>query len=267
MDISCVSNMINKLKEINPTLITNFNGVLIELSSREFSSYETDKSMIITYWDGPVCRLLYFSCDANSLRENLSILPAGDYLMEKVNRVGFESDIDFCSIGFQKVKALYRYTNNRINEFVVSDAPVLQYRNKVAYEQLDIHSFDSIKDILWTTFDPNVSHLPDDHTLEDQIRNGEFVGIIKGDVLTALIQRRMDKLQFHIDQIINRGSKEGIHAMLLGEIDKFVSRGGKMISSWIEEDNIASLKFHEKYGLVKDRTYVYIFTYHKGKTE
>ena len=58
--------------------------------------------------------------------------------------------------------------------------------------------------------------------------------------------------KFYINQIINKTGKEVIHAMLLSRLDQYRKSGGKYLYSWVEEANIASLKFHNKYGMEHD---------------
>ena len=58
--------------------------------------------------------------------------------------------------------------------------------------------------------------------------------------------------KFYINQIVNKGKREIIHAILLNRLEEYIKAGGKYLYAWVEERNIASVKFHEKYGMKHD---------------
>ena len=50
--------------------------------------------------------------------------------------------------------------------------------------------------------------------------------------------------------------------MLQNRLKPYVEQGGKYVYAWIEKNNIASLKFHSKYGLAHDG--MWNMVYYKG---
>ena len=56
-----------------------------------------------------------------------------------------------------------------------------------------------------------------------------------------------------------------IHAMMLNRLKKYSETGGRYIYAWIDEKNIASIKFHKKYGMEPDGIWdIIYFTERKG---
>lgn len=265
MDTSEIKDRINRLKQNSLEIITNTHMGFLDSLSGECNFFENEGAIIITYNDCDIQRLYFYFCAPEHLKGLLYDIPSGDYIIEKTERLGFELNIDLCDVGFREIKRLYRYTNNRIGDLLESDAPVLDYRKAVPKEIFDGSYLDKINRLLRKTFDPQISHLPDDILLSKQLEAREFLGVTENSEIVTLLQRRIENKRFYINQIINRGPKENVHAVLLDELFVFASNGGKIVYSWIEEDNIASVRFHEKYGLKRDGTYVIVFSYHKAE--
>ena len=76
----------------------------------------------------------------------------------------------------------------------------------------------------------------------------------------SLLKRKIDNKSFYINQVVNLGPKACIHSLMIKELNSFIESGGKIVYSWIAEDNIASIKFHEKYGLVRGPKYVTVYS-------
>ena len=53
--------------------------------------------------------------------------------------------------------------------------------------------------------------------------------------------------------------------MMLNRLKKYSETGGRYIYAWIDEKNIASIKFHKKYGMEPDGIWdIIYFTERKG---
>ena len=263
METAKIKDKIDQLNRKHSKIITNSYMGFLDTIVGGFNFYENANAILISYSDCGVRRLVFYSNDVEHLRALLSEMPAGEYIMEKADRIGFESDLDLCGAGFEKLKKLDRYSNNRIDELLGSDVPVLKYRGAVSKMVFTAAHRENVNRLLYETFDARISHLPDERLLSEQLDAGEFVGVMGDSEIVTLLQRRIEKKKFYINQIINIGKKDNVHSVLLEELDQFVASGGKTVYSWIEDDNEASIRFHEKYGMKKDGTYVTVYSYHK----
>ena len=90
-----------------------------------------------------------------------------------------------------------------------------------------------------------------DDELAEIIKEKKVI-IHKDKQIDALLQIDVLPKKFYINQVINKADKCVIHAMLLSELSKYIQNGGQYIYSWVEENNIASMKFHQKYGMSHD---------------
>lgn len=110
----------------------------------------------------------------------------------------------------------------------------------------------AVNRILWSTFDTRIGHLLDDGELAKNIEKGEVLIIKDHGEIVTLLQRSLDRRQFYINQIINRADSAYIHSLLGAELQKFYDSGGRYLYAWVQDTNIASNKFHAKYGMTFD---------------
>ena len=252
METAKIKDKIDQLNRKHSKIITNSYMGFLDTIVGGFNFYENANAILISYSDCGVRRLVFYSNDVEHLRALLSEMPAGEYIMEKADRIGFESDLDLCGAGFEKLKKLDRYSNNRIDELLGSDIPVLKYRGAVSKMVFTAAHRENVNRLLYETFDARISHLPDERLLSEQLDAGEFVGVMGDSEIVTLLQRRIEKKKFYINQIINKGEKKNIHAMLLNRLEDYINNGGKYLYAWVEDRNIASQKFHAKYGMKHD---------------
>ena len=109
-----------------------------------------------------------------------------------------------------------------------------------------------IYDLLWKIFDTDISHLPSIDAVNASIERKEFT-LYKGDNGNiSLLQADIKPRSFYINQVYNGNEKRIIHAMLLNRLSEYCSQGGKYAFAWVDENNTASLKFHQKYKMKHD---------------
>nr|MBQ6740143.1 hypothetical protein [Synergistaceae bacterium] len=95
--------------------------------------------------------------------------------------------------------------------------------------------------------------LVDDKELAEIIKAREVL-ISRGDdnKIISILQTKTQPRKFYINQVYNSGNKSIIHAMLLSKLKLYCGNGGKYLYAWVEESNIASIKFHAKYCMKPD---------------
>lgn len=217
--------------------------------------FSNERAVVSICEDHGVRRLYYFYNDADSLLSILSsetIHADSNTVLEFMTRDESENRDFFETAGFKQIAGLKRMS--------VRDCESALKENRMdgLYDETvgcfpDVEMAEEINKVLWSIFDTRISHLQDDREIEESIRNGEFI-IHRSDegVVDAILQAQIQPRKFYINQVYNGADKGIIHAMLQNRLKEYFMQGGKYVFAWIDRDNIASLKFHEKYGLAHD---------------
>ena len=245
--------IIASLKSIHGRIITNSFRNFSAAKDKIWRVIYNSNALFILVLDNTIVRIEFFASDIYDLRALIDDLPPGDYDMEYIYRKQNDYLASFSDLGFELYKTMQRYCNYDIGASFAECKE--QIGVKIPFKEylvLDKGQYFCIKQLLWDTFDTRISHLPSDEELSLFIENGEFLGIFYENRLTTLLQRKLDNNRFYINQVINYAEPAYIHSIMIGELEKYILSGGKYVYSWIENDNIASIKFHKKYGLKPD---------------
>ena len=200
-------------------------------------------------------RLYFCYVDEQSLIKLLSCDAAPGYsdaVIEFMTRDPEEFSDLLKQIGFAPIARMMRMSARDISQGLNNKALDL-YSNDTVGIVPAVSDAEEINAILWKTFDTRVSHLQNDDEIEDSIRRQEFT-VHKNEEgrIDALLQAQVQPKKFYINQIVNTADKSVIHAILQSRLRKFSDEGGKYVYAWVDRDNIASVKFHEKYGIKHD---------------
>lgn len=176
-----------------------------------------------------------------------------EYLIDIVSKDKKMYYNDLSVAGFELFTCMTRMANKDITDIWEGDSPVLSYEGKAEGEKPTVTDAETIKNKLWEIFDTRISHLPNQSEVEDSIKNGEFTIYRNDDFeIVTILQSVVKPSSFYINQVYNVADKEIIHSILLEELIKYHEHGGKYLYAWVEESNIASQKFHRKYGMYHD---------------
>lgn len=150
--------------------------------------------------------------------------------------------------------SMMRLANPNCHNVFDVDSQVLQYKGAVEIETAKEQDAEEINSILWSLFYTEISHLLSNDELREKIKDGLITVHRNADDnhIDALLQAEVMPKKFYINQIVNKGKREIIHAILLNRLEEYIKAGGKYLYAWVEERNIASVKFHEKYGMKHD---------------
>jgi len=226
-----------------------------EVLKKAESFIANSRAIVFTYTDQGVRRLHYCFNEADDFSELLSsdfIQVDGNTVIEVMTRDENENKATFESAGLTRIAGMMRMS--------VKDWQIAAEENNIgAYYDSAIGSIpgaemaEAINKTLWSIFDTRVSHLQNDEEIAEAISRGEItVHSNENDVIDAILQVQMQPKKFYINQVYNGTEKGVIHAMLQNRLKEYTSRGGKYVFAWVEKENIASVKFHEKYGLKHD---------------
>lgn len=233
---------IKKLKRFR--LLTNCYSLdVVEKANRV---WETDGAFLFSFNDHGVNRLVYYARDYRLLERLLSMVEGGKYYLEFMTR----NPGEYIPTKLTLVTKMMRMVNVDCRS-VLENSSVLQYKDDTVGEQAGLEDVREINQLLWSTFHTEVSHLLTDLELEDVIREGQ-VSIHRGDGIDAILQLKVMPKRLYINQVVNKTDRSVIHAMLLQRLSEYVRNGGRYMYAWVEDHNIASLKFHGKYGMVHD---------------
>lgn len=218
--------------------------------------WSMDGEFVFSYEDHGVDRLVFFAKDWDSVNKLLEMIDQERYYLEFVTR----NRDAYIPEGAVLRAAMMRVSNPDCRDVLAPGSPVIQYKDSAAVEAAKEADAEEINEILWSTFHTEVSHLLTDDELREKIREEQvFVHRNEYGGIGALLQAEVMPKKFYINQIVNKSKKHVIHAILLDRLGKYIEEGGKYLYAWVEDKNIASLKFHEKYGMAHDGTWSMIY--------
>ena len=254
MDKQDIYNKISTVKRLRP--LTNCYSM--DVVEKAENLWERDGSFLFPYDDHGIKRLTYFVKDWVSLDSLLARIETGKYYLEFMTREPEE----YTPQNAVLTARMMRLANADCRS-VFQGADVLRYRDDTVGEIASVDDAREINVLLWSVFRTEVSHLLTDMELAQVIQKGQ-ISIHRGDAgIDAVLQAEIMPKKFYINQIVNRTEKSVIHAMLLNRLCTYVQSGGKYLYAWVEEQNIASQKFHAKYGMVHDGMWNMVFCLEK----
>ncbi len=208
--------------------------------------FEYDDSFAVISDDHGINRLYFFVKQIEDLVSLFHRLDKETYYIEYMTKQPDEYVFERATV----IARLKRMVNKDCRS--VLEDPILDvYRNDLIGEYAVVEDAHEINKLLWDTFHTEISHLLFDDELAEIIKEKKVI-IHKDKQIDALLQIDVLPKKFYINQVINKADKCVIHAMLLSELSKYIQNGGQYIYSWVEENNIASMKFHQKYGMSHD---------------
>ena len=219
--------------------------------------FMSENAVAAFYDDHGVTRTVFCASAKEELPELISQYKGRELVAEIVSRNPEECRELLSSCGFEVFTELRRLSTSDCTELSENvsryfDASVGYFPKKS--EAPEINRF------LWDTFDTRVSHLLSDEEISEIIEKGGITLHRSADGnIDALLQAEIQPRKFYINQIINRGERNIIHAMLQNRLKEYTSGGGRYAYAWVETENIASNRFHEKYGFKHDGLYNIVY--------
>ncbi len=219
--------------------------------------WEKGDEFLLSYDDNGINRLIYFAKDYDSVDSLLNLVKNGRYYLEFMAK----NPTEYIPSGSRRIAAMMRMTNSDCRSVFEKTSPIITYKDSVVIDNAAEYDAEEINRILWTHFRTEISHLLSDEELREKIKDGQLTvhRNIDGHI-DALLQANVMPKKFYINQIVNKTEKNVIHAILLDRLEKYVNAGGKYLYAWVEDTNIASLKFHEKYGMKHDGMWSMIYS-------
>ena len=249
------TKIIEKIKIANAKRYLS-NCYTFDVIANSNALWETDDGFIFSYEDHGIKRLIYYVKDWFILDKLLLMINGGKYFLEYVTK----SSLDYNIKNANCISKLIRLSNVDCSSIFHNGSDVLKFKDAVLVQRAQISDAKNINKMLWFTFHTEISHLLYDEELKEKIVNGDItIHKNNNNEIDALLQAEVLPKKFYINQIVNKTDKQVIHALLLNRLEEYVLKGGKYLYSWVEENNIASIKFHKKYGMVEDGVYNLVY--------
>lgn len=226
-------------------------------------TYTSEKAVLISCLDNEVKRLYFYTTDISSLTDLFFSLKQGEYTLEILSRNPEEKKDFLMQNGFTLLAQMTRMSTRDCSHFL-TDSSLLQYAEDDVSIIPNINLAPAINRQLRNIFDTRISHLQSDNDLKKSIERGEVeIHQAQDGAVDAILQVVVKPQNFYINQIYNGAKKKIIHAILQKRLNAYISQGGKYAYAWVEKDNIASVKFHEKYGLKPDGLWNMVYLFRK----
>ena len=218
--------------------------------------WSNEEGFMFSYDDNGVQRLMFYVKTWEIIDQLLSGIEFGRYFLEFMTN----NPNEYNPKGTERIASMMRLSNLDCRSVFELDSPVIQYKDAAIVEIAKEHDFKEVNAILWSTFRTEISHLISDEEMKEKIKNGKLTihKAVDGHI-DALLQAEVMPKKFYINQIVNNSNRKVIHAILLNRLEKYIKNGGKYLYAWVEEKNIPSMKFHEKYGMKHDGMWSLIY--------
>lgn len=211
-----------------------------------------EHAALLVYNDHGVERLYYYAHSLQDIENLLTSLPCNEYVLEYMTKDPSDNSVILKEMSFDCLAQMMRMSVRNCN-IPMRDSGVSQFFDETVGVYPDVVLAKDINKVLWNVFDTRVSHLLNDEEMVTAIKNKELLIHQNscGDI-DAVLQTVIQPQRFYINQVYNRADKSVIHAMLQKRLKEYMDAGGKYVYAWVDSNNIASIKFHQKYGLQHD---------------
>ena len=261
--ITTSENIIAKisfLKQQKKKVYTNSNIIFTKFPFKKWSVYESEKSLLIIIVEKQIIRCTFYTIDFEDLKKIIINLK-GDLVIEVVSKDKDNMKKEIEEMGLKRIVIQKRDSSKDVSDVFKPNSSIINYYNKSIGSIATDLDVEQINDMLWNTFDIKSSHLKSKEKLIEQIENNEFyIYKDENNKIEMLIQYKFSPKCFYFNQVINIGEKNLFHALTLNLLKKYCAQGGKYAYAWINDGNIASFKYFEKYTLVEDGVYNSIYS-------
>lgn len=250
---------INLLRKNRENYHTNSNIIFSKFPEKEWEVLETEQSIVILLTEPDVTRIIFGTVDFNDLKQLVHSI-GNNVIIEVVSKDKSYMKSEIEMLGLKKLVMQIRVSCRNVSEVFLHDSKMIKFFDSSVIDYASEADIDQINEMLWNTFDTRSSHLKTKIELSEQIKRGEFA-IYKNvnNEIEMIIQHISSPKSFYFNQIINNGDRALFHALTLNLLKKYCDSGGKYAYAWVDEGNIASLKYFEKYKLLEDGVYNSIY--------
>lgn len=250
---------ISVLKKNKKQYFSNSCILFSQYPEKKWEVLETEQSIIIIKREKEIKRVVFFTVnfeDLKSLIQNVGENVVIEVISKDKNYLKDEME----RIGFKKLTTQVKLSCKKVSEVFEMNSEMIKFYNPLIGELALESDVDEIDNILWNTFDTRSSHLKTKAELSEQIARGEFyVHRNEKNRIDMLIQQVPSLKSFYFNQVINKGDTVIFHGLTLNLLKKYCDNGGEYAYAWVNEGNVASFKYFNKYKLMEDGIYNSIY--------
>ena len=248
-------DLVRKLDAVRSQGESSYSNIyrsIASLPEQEWECRTSEKTVCISYFEGGAQRSWFLTSDLDDLVKMLREMPKG-LVMDIISRGSSYLSEPLARGGFHSIARMQRWANRDIS-VVLDGASVMVKRYGGSHPGIAAHEDDAgeILAIYTQAFDSRVSHLPSLEKLRMAIRAGDVIIHKEDGRIRTILQRNVEPKRFYIHQVYNDGAKAWLHGLLLAELQKYYTQGGRYLYAWVQDTNIASQKMHAKYGMLPD---------------
>lgn len=263
MKVKLINESISQLRKKGKRVLTNAFGHFVW--DKEAECVISDESIIVFDEDHGVKRLFFYSVNLEDLCETIkNVKPDSKCCLEILTKDKDEYTNLFESAGLSLKSYMMRMANRDISSVLLCEDGVISLYEDGHGITPNVEDAATINEVLWNIFDTRISHLLSDEEIAEDIQKDQFRIEKNNKQIVSILQFIKEPRKFYINQIYNSDNSKVVHSILIQELTKYVQEGGKYVYAWVEENNIASVKFHSKYGLEHDGLWNVVYV---GKDE
>jgi len=250
---------INGFKLKSPNYFTNAYievSALFQLLERETTEiYETERSVAVFFEDNGVHRLYAFA-ETAEIAAGVKLPQSRDNVIFEIIEQDKNNALTDCFVsnGWEVYQNLMQLRN------VVP----LNYAPSMADTPVEIAGLDdaeAVYQMLFDTFDINVSHLPNKGQLKENIAKGETLIIRDRDKIAAfaIFETTGKKTKYWYQLVVGKDYRGKNYAQALTEFEFLRVDSGTIYSIWVPADYPPVINLHKKNGAKEYPRYLTVF--------
>lgn len=244
-------------KEKTSYYTSNIFGIQDSISNIE----ENEHAIAFVFLDKTVKRVQFAANDGDSLKEVLERMPVPsgiEYIGNELDEITKKAIVD----------AGYRFEGDYVRRIIKNLKDDIYVNIPDKFKGVDCESnyryatqedAEAIYKMLYETFSPFTSHLVNMEELKEQIDKREVVVAPPEGPITGLLTFWYQGRKLYMEHAINRGESVNMHSMYFSVLEKAAKDGINVCDTWVEINNIPSMKFGNRYGFVNERLHNFAF--------
>lgn len=251
---------INEIKKNSIRPLTNFYDN-IPKNRNIVSVYNKEKSIVFCVDDNSVYRGYFYSSDLDELQDLLGKLNKNTIVDIITKKENLDVSILLNKSGFEKYAIFKRASNPNICEFdEINNAEYLENKLDNLGKYAELRDLKLIHSKLYKIFNPYTSHIMTVDELEYMIINKQVMVNITNNDLVSFLIFRIEGCKFYINHVYNNGDRKIIDYIMKKSLTKYINDFKiNYLYSWIDEKNVRSIRFHERYGMKFDGLIDFIY--------
>lgn len=270
-DVDSFYSKINSLKFQNKRLYSNcflsFDDIKNIAGKSDSFFYTFEKSTFLFNYEDDFYRMYFYIVDLEQFK-NIKVhlesikSPVLVEILGKRNQIeNLQSSL--VDIGFCIYDILSQWRSNKI----ICDNFVKNYKN-IRYQRALLEDAKEIDNLLTDSFDKYVSHLPSIQQIQNLIDKGQvYLAKEEDNIASIILLESIGKFGKYLYQIATHEKYKGKN--IGWNLAKFAYshyKDNNNFTSWVQDDNEASVYLHSKLGMLKSDLKTIVLIYKKGES-